>query len=104
MNFLRKLLRLRIERETVEDEEFDYRPPRQGAYTPARIINRSGTAFDCMLMNISEDGAMVRFSARSPIMPGDSIVLHVSNRGLENHCRAIWRDYNELGLQFTSTQ
>lgn len=102
MNFMRKLLNPPIELETVEEEELDYRAPRESAYTPARIVNRSGTSFDCMLMNISETGAMVRFSARSPIMPGDSIVLHVSNRGLKNRCRAIWRDYNELGVQFTN--
>jgi hypothetical protein len=61
-------------------------------------INERGSGMDCVVRNLSEDGACVEFdtSARIP----DQMNLTIVRKGRSVLARMIWRQANRVGLAF----
>jgi PilZ domain len=61
-------------------------------------INERGSTMDCIVRNISEQGACVEFdsTARLP----EQINLAIARKGRSFLARLIWRQANKVGLAF----
>jgi hypothetical protein len=61
-------------------------------------INRSGSTMDCVVRNLSEDGACVQFDG-IPRLP-EQISLTITRKGRSFLARTIWRQADQVGLAF----
>jgi hypothetical protein len=71
-------------------------------YLGGRIaFNHRWSTLDCLVRNLSQDGARIAFAAAAPI-PGEfEVTIH--GKG-ENRCaHMIWRDERQAGIQFLSS-
>ncbi len=61
-------------------------------------INERGSTMDCVVRNLSEDGACVEFDASARIP--DQMNLTIARKGRSVLARMIWRQANRVGLAF----
>ncbi|MGA7805937.1 PilZ domain-containing protein [Bradyrhizobium sp.] len=61
-------------------------------------ISKSGPAMDCVVRNLSEDGACVEFN--SPRDIPDAMQLAIARKGRSYLATMIWRQANRVGLAF----
>jgi diguanylate cyclase (GGDEF)-like protein/PAS domain S-box-containing protein len=61
-------------------------------------FGKAGTAVECVVHDISDSGARIKFLAALPIV--DTIELHIPSRGLVHHANILWRAVDEIGVGF----
>jgi PilZ domain len=61
-------------------------------------INESGSTMDCVVRNISEDGACVEFDQATKLP--EQMNLTIVRKGRSFLARLIWRQANKVGLAF----
>lgn len=61
-------------------------------------INERGSTMDCIVRNISEQGACVEFESTTRLP--EKINLTVARKGRSYLTRLIWRQANKVGLAF----
>jgi hypothetical protein len=75
------------------------RSPRQDALKRATVaFNQGFTQVECLIRNVSETGAKLRFAALAMAPPDEFrlIAVDASNRD----CRVVWRRAQEVGVEF----
>jgi hypothetical protein len=55
--------------------------------------------FDCLIRNVSSDGA--RLHIRSLVRIPDSFILYLTPKKGARRCQVIWKKDGECGVQFT---
>jgi hypothetical protein len=79
------------------------RTSRQKAFLQGRIFfNNRRSSIDCLIRDISEHGAKLRFS--SAIATPDVVELHVPSRDESYRARIEWRAGEEVGVSFEGTE
>jgi hypothetical protein len=72
---------------------------RQKAFLQGRIFfNNRRTSIDCLIRDISERGARLKFS--SAVATPDVVDLYVPTRGETHRARIEWRVGEEVGVSF----
>jgi diguanylate cyclase (GGDEF)-like protein/PAS domain S-box-containing protein len=61
-------------------------------------FGKAGTAVECVVHDISDSGARIKFLAALPIV--DTIELHIPSRGLVHRANVLWRAADEIGVGF----
>lgn len=61
-------------------------------------INERGSTMDCVVRNISEQGACVEFDSTAKLP--EQINLAIARKGRSFLARLIWRQANKVGLAF----
>jgi hypothetical protein len=61
-------------------------------------INERGSTMDCVVRNISEQGACVEFNSAAKLP--EQIRLAIARKGRSFLARLIWRQANKVGLAF----
>jgi hypothetical protein len=61
-------------------------------------INERGSTMDCVVRNISEQGACVEFDSTAKLP--EQINLAIARKGRSFIARLIWRQANKVGLAF----
>ena len=61
-------------------------------------VNERGSTMDCVVRNISDNGACVEFDASAPVPV--EMKLTVARKGRSYLTRLIWRQANKVGLAF----
>jgi hypothetical protein len=61
-------------------------------------INQSGSTMDCVVRNISEEGACVEFDQAAKLP--EELDLTIGRKGRSFLARLIWRQANKVGLAF----
>lgn len=73
--------------------------PRQRSYLGGRItFNQQSSTMDCLVRNISGQGAKVAFSAA--ITLPDQFDLSIERKGVRIRVRTVWRRADEIGVSF----
>jgi hypothetical protein len=76
---------------------------RQKAFLQGRIFfNNRRSSVDCLIRDISERGAKLRFS--SAIATPDVVELHVPSRDESYRARIEWRAGEEVGVSFEGAE
>jgi hypothetical protein len=72
---------------------------RQKSFLQGRIFfNNRRTSFDCLIRDISEHGAKLKFS--STIATPDVVDLFIPNKEESYRAKVIWRNADEIGVVF----
>lgn len=71
---------------------------RHRTFKGGSIIYGLSPAVDCVIRNMSEQGAAIE-SAGAAFIP-DTFDLLVKPEMVKRRCRVIWRDENRIGVQF----
>ena len=74
------------------------RPHRQRVLKGAKIRFGKGASIDCMVRNMSDDGACL--VVESPIGIPDNFELVLVNERTAKRCQLIWRKEKQIGVQF----
>jgi hypothetical protein len=84
----------------AEPVEVDLRrAPRLNVLKRARVAFDQGfSGADCLIRNISESGAKLRFAALERTVP-DDFNLICTGSPIQT-CRVVWRRVGEVGVQF----
>jgi len=61
-------------------------------------FGKAGTAVECVVHDISDSGARLKFIAAPPIV--DTIELHIPVKGLVHRANVLWRAADEIGVGF----
>jgi hypothetical protein len=61
-------------------------------------FGKAGTAVECVVHDISDSGARLKFLAAPPIV--DTIELHIPVKGLVHRANVLWRAADEIGVGF----
>lgn len=61
-------------------------------------INERGSTMDCVVRNISDQGACVEFDSTARIP--DKMTLTIARKGRSFLAKLIWRQANKVGLAF----
>ena len=61
-------------------------------------FGKAGTAVECVVNDISDSGARLKFPAAPPIV--DTVELHIPSKGRVNRAKVLWRAADELGVGF----
>ena len=70
---------------------------RRHTYLPAFLYTVAGTSLGkCIVKDISENGAKIIFSAVEELPDGFLLTMGMSRQ----HCRVMWRNQEEVGVQF----
>lgn len=73
--------------------------PRSRTYLTGRLaFNRKASTVDCVVRNLTEQGARIAFSRSNPT-PAD-IEFCVPSRTAYRPARLVWRSETEAGLMF----
>jgi hypothetical protein len=64
-------------------------------------FGKSGTAVECVVNDISDSGARLKFTAAPPIV--DTVELHIPSKGRVNRAKVLWRAADELGVGSSKT-
>jgi len=64
-------------------------------------FGKVGTAVDCVVHDISDSGARLKFLAVPPIV--ETIELHIPSKGLVHRASVIWRAADEIGVNFVES-
>ena len=73
--------------------------PRLRSYLGARVaFNARSSTMDCLVRNISEEGARLVFAAETTLP--QEFELTVPHRKLEARARIVWRTGTEMGVTF----
>src|SRR5689334_19671652 len=79
------------------------RTARQKTFLEGRIFfNSRRTSTDCLIRDISEQGARLKFS--SAIVTPDVVELHIPSRDESYRARIEWRAENEVGVSFEGVE
>jgi hypothetical protein len=77
------------------------RAPRQKSFLRGLVyFGNSPSATDCIVRDISDTGARLKFS--SPPATTDFLDLHIPVKGQTLHCKVQWRAADEIGITFVS--
>ncbi|HWA20110.1 MAG TPA: PilZ domain-containing protein [Devosia sp.] len=75
------------------------RAPRFNVLKRAKVAFDQGfSSADCIIRNISESGAKLRFAALERTVP-DNFDLICTGSPVQN-CKVVWRRVGEMGVQF----
>jgi len=81
------------------DKPSKSRRDRRRALKKGTISNHDSTiSYDCVVSNISETGAKVKFT--DPILLPSRIWLHVELGGFKVECKKVWHRGLEMGVKF----
>ena len=73
--------------------------PRQKSFLRGLVyFSNSPSGTDCLVRDISESGARLKFSA--PPTATENLELHIPVKGQTLHARVQWRDGDEIGIAF----
>ncbi len=72
--------------------------PRKHVLKTAQIIVSQSLAFDCVVRNITTEGALVRVRSVSGIP--DQFELTIDPSDERQVCNVVWRSVDELGVRF----
>jgi hypothetical protein len=61
-------------------------------------FGKAGTAVECVVHDISNSGARLKFLAAPAIV--DTIELHIPSKGRVNRANVLWRAADEIGVDF----
>jgi hypothetical protein len=64
-------------------------------------FNRAGT-IDCRIRNLSPIGACLEVTSQIGIP--DEFLLLIDSNHIKQHCRVIWRNPKQLGVEFATGQ
>jgi hypothetical protein len=73
------------------------RHPREHVYSPARVVADDETGTDCIIRDISESGAGLRF-ADAVDLPRRFVLC--AEDGIGRLCRLIWQSDFDAGVEF----
>src|SRR5579864_5524851 len=75
---------------------------RQPLRYSAWLALAAGQRHDCMISNVSQSGA--RIDVRDPsAIPDHFVLMLTSNGSARRFCRVMWREPNQIGVQFMRT-
>ena len=74
--------------------------PRKHVLKTAQIIVSQSLAFDCVVRNITAEGALVRVRSVSGIP--DQFELTIDPSDERQSCNVVWRLVDELGVRFNA--
>lgn len=74
------------------------RAQREETFRPGKIYTSSTNFHNCVIMNVSDTGALVRMESEYGIP--DIVVLRIIQTGVTKKARVIWRDETDIGLHF----
>ncbi len=75
--------------------------PRSRTYLGGTIaFNGRASAIDCIVRNLSSDGAMVAFDNTASVP--DRFELLIARKSESFGARAVWRSFNKVGLAFVT--
>jgi len=78
------------------------RTPRGRTYLGTQVaFNRRASTLDCLMRNLSDDGAKLVFSGPASI-PGEFDLL-IHREGHSRRARVVWRQESEAGVEFLSS-
>jgi hypothetical protein len=61
-----------------------------------------GSALECLVRNLSEDGAKVVFSEAAAVPAEFDLMIH--RKGESRRAHLVWRDQTQAGIQFLHTE
>ena len=61
-------------------------------------FGKAGTAVECVVHDISDSGARLKFLAAPPVV--DTIELHIPIKGRAHRAKVLWRAADEIGVEF----
>ena len=61
-------------------------------------FGKAGSAVECVVHDISDAGARIKFLAAPPIV--DTIELHIPSKGRVHRAKVLWRAADEIGVDF----
>lgn len=62
------------------------------------VFNAGRSAIDCVMRNVSEDGACVQVESTAGIP--DNVLLHLNGESVPRTCAVTWRSSTRMGLDF----
>jgi len=78
-------------------------PRRQFHYNARVLMDKDAPPVACSISDISETGARIALE-RDEKLPDTFILLLTPNGDARRHCRVIWRDGLNVGVQFPENQ
>jgi hypothetical protein len=72
--------------------------PRQRVLKRGTLTFHAGGAIDCMVRNISSNGA--RVDVASPVGLPKSFTLVIETDRFSRHCHTVWKNEKQIGLAF----
>ena len=61
-------------------------------------FGKAGSAVECVVHDISDSGARIKFLAAPPIV--DTIELHIPSKGRVHRAKVLWHAADEIGVDF----
>ena len=61
-------------------------------------FGRAGSTVECVVHDISDSGARLKFFAAPPIV--DTLELHIPIKGRDHRAKVLWRAADEIGVGF----
>ena len=75
---------------------------RDRTYLGGRIaFNNRCSTFDCLVRNLSQDGAKIAFSDSATVPSEFDVTIH--RKGESRRARIVWRDETQAGIRFLHT-
>lgn len=79
--------------------ELRKKPRRQFHYTARIVADKDAPALACSIQDISETGARIALEQDSEL-PETFLLLLTPNGHARRHCRIIWREGINIGVEF----
>ncbi|MEL7231849.1 MAG: PilZ domain-containing protein [Pseudomonadota bacterium] len=86
--------------DTLIDELVPRTEERQAVYAEAILLSRSGVEKRGILMDMSENGARMRFVSADGLLPGDMVKVRALLKSFRGIGVIRWKDKTDVGIQF----
>jgi len=83
--------------------ELRRKPRRQFHYTARIIAGKNAPPIACSISDISERGARLALEGDGEV-PDTFILLLTADGGARRHCRVVWRDGVNVGVEFPESR
>jgi len=81
---------------------YDRATPRVDTWSVGQVILASGQMRECVLIDLSETGARIRFRTRG--MLSGIVNLKASRHQVDRAARVVWKDMYDAGLEFLDAE
>ena len=95
-----RFFRRKAANEEIEPVSVPERANRDSEYIHVQVLTRSKTKLEGIIVDLSGEGACVRFISSAGLAVGDAVKLRSSLRNIDETAQVIWRDQNQVGLRF----
>lgn len=97
---LSRILRKKADDPVIAPHTPPERSERERMFVEANVTTRSRKEHTGIIVDISDTGACIRFVSNNGLAVGEVVKLIAPLKSIRRYCKMVWRDQNDVGMEF----